>query len=143
MWVYVIICIFLIYALYKERQQLGCPDVPDGSDCDNANGKAVIGTEPHPNDSTSTLFNKIRKAACYLDRVVVWRWSVIFSAIAIIIYTFFIHKRFPTEVEWAVGIFVISGLCYFIQGFYKYHLGDYIKRNIDEGCQLIELRISS
>lgn len=136
-WVYVCIFIFIIYAIYKERQFLGCKNIPDGSDCDNANGKAVKGTQPLVGDSTQTLLDKIDFAADYHDREVVWRRSVIFSFIAIILYAYLIYFSFPSAYHLLCGILVMSATMYFSFNFYKYHMSDYIKNNIHASTDLL------
>lgn len=138
--VYAVIVFIIVYALYKERQALGCPTLPNGTDCDNANGKAIVGTKPHPSDSNAVLYEKINKGACFLDRVVSWRYSIIIGAVSTVLLTYFTHQRFPSPQEWAIGMFVIAGACYFTSSFYKYHLGDYIQHNIEDSVKILKSR---
>jgi hypothetical protein len=137
MWVYAIIGAILIYAIYKERQALGCPTFPDGRDCDNANGKALTGTEPFPHDSPYELEAKIRKASAFMERWVVWRFSVILSFCSVMISMFFIHQRIPTETELAIGMFVSSTLIYFTMNFYRFHMGRYVEENVNKGLSML------
>ena len=140
-WVYLIIFLFVIYALYKERQFLGCKTIPDGSDCDNPNGKAVKGSEPLSSDDSQTLLNKIDFASKYTDREVVWRRSVIFSFIAIVMYAYLIYAAFPSAYHLFCGILIMAAVMYFSFNFYKYHMSDYIKNNIQASTDILRNRI--
>ena len=130
MWVYVLIFIFIAYTLFKERQSLGCPDIPTGEDCDNANSKVVKGTSPSNTDSVPQLLDKIKFAASYNDRDVVWRRCVIYAFLSTIIYAYIIYAGFPSEYHLFCGILIIGGVFYFSYSFYKFHMRDYIKDNI-------------
>lgn len=140
MWIYLVIALVFVYALYKEREALGCPTIPNGEDCDNANGKAVRGTKPLPTDPTPVIFDKIRKAADFADRWVVWRISFLISLPSVLLIYFFLYQRFPDEHETLMGLFIISAIVYFALNFYKFHLINYVKDNIDEGVKILETR---
>ena len=141
MWIYLLVAITFVYVLYKERQALGCPTVPNGQDCDNANGKAIKGTNPLPSDPTSVIFEKIRKAADFADRWVVWRLSYILALPTILLIYFFLYQRIPKEHELVISLFVITTVVYFTLNFYKFHLIDHAKNNIDEGVKILESRV--
>jgi hypothetical protein len=140
MWIYLLIWVTGIYALYKERQALGCPDIPNGEDCDNANGKAVKGTRPSPTDPTPVVFDKIRTAADFADKWVVWRIAFLLSIPCVLLIYFFLYQRLAKEQELMVGIFVIASVVYFVLNFYKFHLINYARNNIDEGLKILETR---
>lgn len=140
MWVYLLISVCFLYAFYKEREALGCPTIPNGEDCDNANGKAVRGTKPLPTDTNAVIFDKIRKAADFADRWVVWRISFLLSISCTLLIYFFLYQRAPLEHEALMGIFVISAIVYSILNFYKFHLINYVRNNIDESVRILEQR---
>lgn len=166
MYIYILVAILLIFALWKERQALGCPENPlSTTDCDNANGKAVIGTKSSPSDPTSVVVDKIKKAANFGDRWVMWRVGFLLSFPCVVIAYFFLHstifdgggascfksssgdllctlaKSFPSEKELVVGMFVITALVYFTLNFYKFHLINYARKNIDEGVDILAARV--
>jgi len=140
MWIYILIAIAFVYTLYKERQALGCPTIPNGEDCDNANGKAVKGTLPLPLDSTTTVFDKIQRAADFADRWVVWRAGFLLAVPCVLLIFFFLYQRIPKEHEAVIAIFTITAIVYFTFNFYKFHLIDYAKANIDEGVKILKTR---
>jgi len=140
MWVYLIIGIILVYALYKERQALGCPEVPNGEDCDNQNGKAVRGTSPSPRDSTHRLLSKLKLAGSYKDRFVFWRIAIWVAFICAILIWFILYQKFPSEWELVVMMLTISSVLYVTDGFYKFHLSDHVKKNIHQTTDLLQNR---
>jgi len=138
MWVYLAIGIFLAYVLFKERQALGCPNVPNGEDCDNANGKAVRGSEPKPGDDKETLYKKILLGAKFMDRFVVWRVSIIAGFVSAMLIYFFIYSRVPTEIELSITMFVVAAVGYFLISFYRFHLIAYIEKNIADSIDMLK-----
>jgi len=140
MLIYALIAALLVYCVYKERQALGCSDTPDGKDCDNANGKAVKGTDPHRKDSDTVIYSKIREAADFADKWVTWRLSVMLGAVCTVVMYFFLYYRLPDEKELAISLFVITTLVYFTLNFYKFHLINYARNNINKGVNILESR---
>ncbi len=138
MWVYLLIGLILAYALYKERQALGCQF--NSEDCDNKNGKAVKGTSSSHHDSTQKIYNKIKLAGCYKDRFVFWRIAVIVSFICAIMVWFVLYRRLPNEWELVVLMLVISSVLYTTNSFYKFHLCDHVKKNISEAVDILQSR---
>lgn len=166
MYIYIAVFVFLVFVLWKERQALGCPEGLTFADCDNANGKAIKGTQPYPTDSTPVVADKIKKAADFGDRWVMWRIGLLLSVPCVIITYFFLNapvfttgkssmfcyegakgmmcdiaRSFPSEKELVVGMFVITTLVYFTLNFYKFHLINYAKKNIEEGVDILQNRI--
>lgn len=140
MWIYLLVVVALFYTLFKERQSLGCPDIPNGDDCDNANCKAVRGTKPYPQDPTPIIYEKMRKAADFADQWVVWRFSFILATVSVIAIYFFLYQRLPDERELLISIFVIATVVYFTFNFYKFHLINYARDNIVDGIKILETR---
>lgn len=141
MLVYGLIAGAVSYALYKERQALGCPNIPNGTDCDNANGKAVKGTNPLLTDSLEILFKKIKEAADFADKWVMWRIAFLISVPAILLIYYFTYHRLPDEKEMLIGMFVITAMVYFTLNFYKFHLINHAQKNIDDGVDIVKTKI--
>lgn len=140
MWVYLIVGLISIYALYKERQALGCPSIPTGEDCDNQNGKAVRGTQPSSFDSNQDICLKLRRAGSYKDRFVFWRVAFLGGVVCAFILWFILYQRVPSERELVVLILVIFSVFYLIDEFYKFHLVDHVKRNVQESLDILQNR---
>lgn len=168
MYVYILVAILYIFALWKERQALGCPEGLTFKDCNNAEGKAVKGTKPDQKDPTNIVFDKMSKAADFADRWVVWRVAFLISVPCVIVSYFFLNssiflstasqgadvciktinglrctlvKSMPSEKELVIGSFVITALVYFAFNFYKFHLINYAKNNIDTGINILKTRV--
>lgn len=142
MWIYIFIGIFLIYALYKERQALGCGSMLDGRDCDNANGKAVKGTAPLSTDPPGVLLNKIDYAAAYQNRFVKWRAVFIVSFCTAMLLWFVVYKRIPSEWELVVVMTVLFVTMFMATSFYRFHLYDHINENIDASTNLLRQHVA-
>lgn len=142
MWVYATVACILGFSIFKERQALGCPSVPDGSDCNNENGKPLKNTKPYPTDPTYIIFSKIKKAANFSDKWVTWRLSLIVSFIGSLALWFIIFHRKPSGRELITSMLVLTATVYFTISFYKFHLFDIAKNNIDECVNIIEKRIN-
>lgn len=140
MWVYIAIGVLLLYALYKERQALGCPSIPNGEDCDNRNGKAVKGSTPTPYDSNQTLCSKLRRAGSFKDRFVFWRVAIMVSFVCAMLSWFILYQRVPSEWELVVLMLVISSILYFTDSFYKFHLSDHVNQNIQQTVNVLQER---
>lgn len=143
MWIYIIIIFITLFVIYKERQALGCPTIPDGSDCDNKNGKAVKGTDIRNNDSVGQIFEKLKLAGSFSDRWVVWRFAIIISLTSTILCFYVLKKRFPSEWELIVCMAIISTLIYYGLNFYNFHLFSHIKKNIAEGVDILKSKLFS
>jgi heme/copper-type cytochrome/quinol oxidase subunit 4 len=142
MWIYVCIFFLTLFVIYKERQALGCPNVPDGSDCNNKKGKAVKGTRVKTDDNIDNIFHKLKKAGSFADRWVVWRLGFIIGITSTLICFYLLKKRFPTEWELIICLTVISTLVYFSLNFYNFHLFQHIKENIERGVELLKSRFT-
>lgn len=141
MYVYLCVIVFLIFALWKERQALGCPEGLTFADCDNADGKAIKGTKSSPSDSTDVVVAKVKKAADFGDRWVMWRIGFLVSFPCVMLMFFFLQHRAPNDRELVVSMFVITALVYFTFNFYKFHLINYAQNNIDLGVDILASRI--
>ena len=140
MFVYLIFGVLFAYAVYKERQQLGCPAFPSTEDCDNAKGKPLRGTQPSETDSTDELFGKIKKAGAWAGQWVIWRIGLIIATIFTLLLFFVLEHRLADERELVVGSLIGTFLFVFAMNFEKFHFWDYVEGNINRSVELIEKR---
>jgi len=140
MWIYVLIIIFFLFALYKERQALGCSEWPDGTDCDNANGKAVRGSNASPGMTNDQILDVIDQAAHFQDRWVKWRTSFMLSLFTAIIVVYVMTNRFPSEKELVVYTIVFMLTLTLTNSFYRFHLTDHVTNHISEGVGILRSR---
>ena len=137
MWVYLFVTFLVLYSLYKERQNVGCPSLPTMKDCQNQNGKPVLGTKGTVNDTVDELLRKIDYGAAYSDRWVIWRIPLLCGIIGTIITFYLLHKRFPTEFELVVGTISFGSVAYFARSYYKFHLQNVVRDNIQHNVLLL------
>ena len=137
MLLYVAILLFVIYTLYKERVDLGCPTDPIGTACNNRDIRVVKDTEPKATDTLATLYKKIDDAANFSSRWVTWRLSIIVSVVCVFLIYYISFQRIPTEVELLIGILVISSVVYFTINYYIYHYVDMVRDNIENGIDMV------
>lgn len=134
---YGLVAVMAGYALYKERQALGCPFPPTGADCDNAHGKSVAGTAPAPSDPIGVLFAKAKRACRYSERTVTWRSSFLIAVASVIGVFFCCLGRLPTERELVVGALVVFALTYFASNFYRFHISEHAEKNAEAAMDAI------
>jgi hypothetical protein len=149
--IYLGIAIFIAFVIYKERQALGCPTIPDGTDCNNANGKSLVGSKvncyeergvesrqyPGCRFSPNNVLNTLETATRWTDKWVTWRLCTIGGIVAAILIFFFLQGKFASPKELAVGTFVIAGIFYFILNFYIFHMVNYVHDNMRKGIDLM------
>lgn len=140
MWVYILFIALFLFVYYKERQALGCPNWPDGTDCDNASGKAVQGSKTTPNMSTNQILEVVDHAARFQNRWVRWRTSFMIALFATIAAIYIMYSRFPSEKELAVYVLVITFAITLTNSFYRFHLTDHVTNNIVEGVEILRSR---
>lgn len=142
--VYATLLILFVYALSKERESLGCFSIFENlfqcKDCDNAQGKAVRGTSSSEKDSNDDIFQKIKLAASYSDRFVIWRFCFILGLLATILIHFLTFSSFPSEKDLIIGTLVVFSMVYFAMNFYKFHLVSYIRKNIEKSIEILKER---
>ena len=122
----IILCIYFTYlSLFKERQSLGCKD-------DNL--KTFLSSEP-PCDNSDNQYSRIIREQKpenpfdVFNRIVIWRKSFLLSIIIVTMYHLLLEVEF-NGVKFMCGIIVGTFFIYFSFNFYKYHLDDYIYKEI-------------
>jgi len=140
MWIYILFTVLFLFAVYKERQALGCPEIPNGTDCNNVDGKAVQGTKVSFNLTSEEILRRIDYAAHFQERWVKWRASLIISIISTIIIIFIQYNRIATEQELALYSTVIAFAFTLYNNFYRFHLTDHVSKNISDGIAILQTR---
>jgi hypothetical protein len=122
----IILVIYFTYlALFKERQSLGCKGdnllyfLASDPPCDNADNQySRIIREDKPQNPFD-VFN----------RIVIWRRSFILSIIIVLIYHLIIGTSFD-GIKFLSGVIIGTFFIYFSFNFYRYHLDDYMYKEI-------------
>jgi hypothetical protein len=140
--VYILYGILFLVALFKERESLGCY-LNFIRECDNKNGKAVVGTEVSEEESSFDILNKVEYASKAQERIVVWRFTFIIVAVSIFLAWFILFQTIPSEPELLGFTVVFCLLIIFSFGFYHYHLHRYIQQNIEKATDILRTRIQN
>ena len=120
-----LIIYFAILAVFKERESLGCRhdnvlDFLSGTPpCDNSNNQYSRLIREEKPENPFEIFN----------RIVMWRRSFILSLIVITVYHFNMKYDFD-GIKFLSSVIVGTFFIYFSFSFYKYHLDDYIYKEI-------------
>jgi len=141
--VYAFVILTMVCLLFKERSCLGCGSILSGEDCNNEDGKAVVGTQAYISDTVDMLLEKIKYAGNYKSRFVTWRGVVLTSFLIIISLWFIVLRKMPSEWELITGMMVVFLGISMMNNFYKFHLFDHISKNIDLSTKFIKDKINS
>lgn len=141
MWIYITLILFFAYALYKEREALGCSNIPPDFSCNNENGKAVKGTQPSLTDTNHELLSKIKFAANYESRYVQWRRFYIISIITSIVIWWLLFQVIPPETNLLLMMIVLMFAMMGASSFYRFHLTGYVTKNIDNASDILSSRL--
>jgi len=122
----IILVIYFVYlSLFKERQSLGCKGdslltfLSSEPPCDNSDNQySRIIREQKP-ENPFDVFN----------RIVIWRRSFLLSIIIIFIYQLISKADFDGS-KFMSGVIIGTFFIYFSFNFYRYHLDDYIYKEI-------------
>jgi hypothetical protein len=128
MWIYVGILVALLYAIYKEREALGCDTFSFIKACNNHKSNVMRGNVGEEGDSDGELLNKIEDTSDYTRRFVRWRKNFILSTMSVVMLWFVLFKKLPSEYEMVVGILVLFVMISASDSFYDYHI---VKPNAD------------
>lgn len=124
-----IIIILIIYftylSLFKERQSLGC---------ENDNFSNFLSSEP-PCDNGDNQYSRIIREQkptnpfIVFNRIVIWRRSFLLSLIIVCMYHLIIGTSFD-GIKFMSGVIIGTFFIYFSFNFYRYHLDDYLYKEI-------------
>jgi hypothetical protein len=131
----------LIYVIYKERQSLGCPNIPTGEDCNNAEGKAVKGCKSRKDMPSKEILGKIKFASNYEDRWVKWRMFFMTAIFVTFSVTFILHERLPSGKEIIIFTSIIMLALTLTSNFYKFHLSNHVTKSINESVKILKSRL--
>lgn len=141
---YLLILILFVYAVFKERQALGCKNyIWEGIDCDNANGKAVCGTAPEETDTQLDTVSKIKYAVAFPDRFVTWRITFIICVLCSIMIGYILFPEFPSEKNFLIMILILFTMITIVYGFYRFHMYDHISNHVNQLCEKIETSVKT
>ncbi len=134
----IVVSIALIYAILKEREDLGCIRVSIERQCIDEDSVYVKGTKMSKGDTKEELFKKLKSILSYHDKAAVWRRAFIIACVFVLV-TLFLLKFDCMLYSYIYFGFVMLLVFFFVQYFYfnfvNYHHMRYLQRN---GFEIIE-----
>jgi hypothetical protein len=134
-----IFIIIFIYAVLKEREELGCYRLSIGRQCIDEESVYVKNTKAEQGDTCKDLYERMGSILSYHEKAGVWRRCIIMA----IIITFFVYivyninKNFNIN-QYIVLLLVSFSLIYFYHNFINYHHFRRLKQNGIEILQLMK-----
>jgi hypothetical protein len=129
----IIICIFL-YAILKEREELGCYRISIAKQCDDNNSVYLLNTKMENGDTKEILKKRLISIVSYHEKAGVWRRCYILSLallFIILIVDKIAHKR-NNIYYWIVLLLLFFTVHYFFFNYINYHHFRNLKENAIE-----------
>lgn len=125
----------LIYAILKEREELGCYRISIAKQCDEQQSVYLRGTKMNTTDTESVLYERLLSILSYHEKGGVWRRCVILATVILIItYTF--DKAFcDLQAKWIALFMLYFTVFYFFFNYINYHHFRNLKNN---GTEIME-----
>lgn len=137
---FLFICI-VIYAIIKERRELGCYRVSIDKQCNDENSVYLIGTKTNSSDTIDDLFRRMTSILSYHEKAGVWRKCIILST-SIVLITY-ISNQIQCDKNsiyyWFYLLILICAIIYFYFNFINYHHFRSLKNNGIEILDKIKL----
>jgi hypothetical protein len=103
---YVVFIVFLIIAIWAERQDVHCSQF-EGGKCGAGMGSAYSDGKPNKHDSLEDLLKKAKFTARYELNSITWRRVFIPALISAFVVMYVAKKRLPHGLQLAVGFLTI------------------------------------
>ena len=140
-WIIVVIISFILYyAVFKEREELGCYRFSIGRQCIDEDSVYVKNTKAEVGDNCNDLVERLKSILSYHEKAGVWRRcfliSFIITIFVCVIYK--INKKFNTIYHYVTLLLVSFALLYFYHNYINYHHFRNLKRNGEEILQIMK-----
>jgi hypothetical protein len=137
----IIILIIFLYAILKEREELGCYRFSIAKQCDDNNSVYVINTKMEDGDTKEILKKRLISIVSYHEKAGVWRRSYILS-LSLLFIIFIVDKISYNKNNiyyWIVLLFLFFASHYLFFNYINYHHFRNLKEN---GIEIINKLIS-
>lgn len=130
----VCVAIACVYAVLKEREELGCYRISIARQCDDANSVYVRGTKMEAGDSAKTLRARMASILSYHEKAGVWRRCLILAT-ALVLVVALLGSWCNATGKWIALHIVITCIIYFYFNYLNYHHFRNLKNN---GLEILE-----
>ena len=134
---WVIFAMVILYAILKEREELGCYRVSIGRQCIDEESVYVKNTKAEHGDTCQNLYERMESVLSYSEKAGVWRRCILLSTIIVImVYMVYkINNKF-NNIQYGVLCLVIFAIIYFYHNYINYHHFRKLKQN---GMEILHL----
>ena len=133
----IIVCIFL-YAILKEREELGCYRISIAKQCDENNSIYLLNTKMENGDTKEILKKRLISIVSYHEKGGVWRRCYILSlslSLSLLLIIFIVNKicyKIDNIYYWIVLLLLFFAIHYFFFNYINYHHFRNLKENAIE-----------
>lgn len=110
--IYVLFVVFLLIAIWAERQDIRCSQF-NGGKCGAGHGSAYADGKPSKHDDIETLLKKARFTAHYELHSITWRRAFIPALLSAFLVTYVNKKRLPHGIQLAIA-FLITYIVFYL-----------------------------
>jgi hypothetical protein len=133
LWVITII-ILLIYAVLKEREELGCYRFSIARQCNDDESVYIKNTKMNKNDTKDILYDRMISILSYHEKAGIWKRCLIIGTILFLI-TFIMIDSKCNKREWIALHLSFIMIIYFFFNYINYHHFRRLKQN---GVEILE-----
>lgn len=125
----IFICV-LIYAILKEREELGCYRFSIQQQCNDNNSVYVKGTALEKDDTKENLYKKLESILSYHEKAGIWRRCYIL-ALALVVIVFIVSKSTCKNniYYWLILLLLFFSILYLFFNYINYHHFRTLKNN--------------
>lgn len=129
----ILLCITVCYAILKEREELGCYRVSVGQQCDDDDSVYVKNTKMSPNDTRSDKIDRLKSIVSYHEKGGVWKRCILIAIINVLV-VYIIYRVQPTLPfhSYLLLLLVNFTVLYFYHNYINYHHFRRLKNNAIE-----------
>jgi hypothetical protein len=127
----IIVCIILLYVLYKERCELGCKHLSIHHKCDFDDSVYIKNTKLEKNDNCQDLLHKLESIVSYHEKGGIWKRCIIIATICVsfIFVVYKINSKFDSIYHYILLLLLIFTVIYLYHNFINYHQFRILKNN--------------
>jgi len=131
-----IFIIILIYAILKEREELGCYRISIKQQCNDNNSVFLINTKTEDTDNIELLYKRIVSILSYHEKSGVWRRCYILSSLLLLILYIVNNSTDKSNIfYWFNLLLLYFTILYFFFNYLNYHHFRNLKNN---GIEILE-----
>ena len=132
----ILLGITVLYAILKEREELGCYRVSIGQQCDDDGSVYLKNTKMSSTDTRNDKIERLKSIVSYHEKGAVWRRCVLLSIISVLI-VYIMYRVQPVFQYHSYLLLVLLNftILYFYHNYINYH---HFRRLKNNGVEILE-----